>query len=462
MSLAPNGGGLQEETYRAASGDLTKFKNAEWAIQVERILQSAAFRHCQALRVLLKFLGEKVALGEADQLNEYSIAIDGLGKPTTYDARHDSTVRIQMGRLRRKLAEYYQSEGEHDLLRVGLPKGSFKLSFEEHLEPVNLAALSANLMKSTLVLKGFIILIVFLGIVSVFALAWGSYVTVRYSRLQKDTAQFRAMWTPELNQLWQPFLDGRRPLVLAITNPPFVEFKGFGVYREAGFVHWENIIHSPSVETIRKSLKSPDVGVSDFFTPGGEVNACFLIGELLGPRVPTLSLLRIGKLSWQQLADNNVLYVGPPGFFADQLIGMPVDLDFLNRGSGIRNLHPRAGEPSQFVDTATGTALTADGEYYALITHVPGPLGKYDVESFTGERAAARLGAVQWFTDATYARVLIQRMRKASGELPRYYQMVLKVKFKDGVPTETSFILHHELHPTGRVGLLTPEVSTSP
>src|SRR5689334_5541363 len=69
--------------------------------------------------------------GEADQLKEYSVGIDALGKPATYDPRHDSTVRIQVGRLRQKLAEYYRTEGKDDLLIVDLPKGRFKLTCED-------------------------------------------------------------------------------------------------------------------------------------------------------------------------------------------------------------------------------------------------------------------------------------------------------------------------------------------
>jgi hypothetical protein len=455
MSPILNGRELHEATRGARSVDSRKTESTELEVQVERILRSNTLRHSPALRTLLKFLVEKVISGEADQLKEYSVAIDGLGKPTSYDARQDSTVRIQMGRLRRELAEYYQTEGEHDRFRVELPKGSFKLRLEEHTLPANLAASPTGSTASTVPAKRWAgTAVLLLGSILVLALAWGSYVTFSYWRLEKSTALFRAMWTPELSQLWQPFLDERRPLILAITNPPFVEFKGFGVYREVGFTHWEGMIHTPSVEAIRKSLGNPDIGLNEFFSPGGEVNASFLIGELLGPRVPTLLLLRTQTLSWQQLADNSVIYIGPPIFFADQLMSMPVDLDFLNAGSGIRNLHPRAGEPSQFVDTTSGPELTADGEYYALITHVPGPLGRNDVESFTGERTAVRLGAVQWFTDAAYARTLINKMKKPSGELPRYYQVVLKVKFKDGVPTETSFIVYHELHP--HVGPPTP------
>ena len=65
-------------------------------------------------------------------------------------------------------------------------------------------------------------------------------------------------------------------------------------------------------------------------------------------------------------------------------------------------------------------------------------------------RTTGRLGAVQWFTDATHAAELVQKMKGRDGLLPRYYQVLLKVKFKDNVPIETAYVLHHELtvHPS--------------
>ena len=76
--------------------------------QIDRILHSDEFRSCEVLRRLLAYLAEKAASGEADQLKEYVIAIEGLGKPSSYDPQHHSAVRIQVGRLRQKLAEYYR------------------------------------------------------------------------------------------------------------------------------------------------------------------------------------------------------------------------------------------------------------------------------------------------------------------------------------------------------------------
>src|SRR5436309_319254 len=98
--------------------------------EIDRILESGIFRNSDALRRLLRFLADKMLAGEADQVKEYIVGIDGLGKPSTYDPRHDSTVRIQVGRLRQKLAEYYRTEGKHDPLVIDLPKGRFKLTCE--------------------------------------------------------------------------------------------------------------------------------------------------------------------------------------------------------------------------------------------------------------------------------------------------------------------------------------------
>src|SRR5438105_9914268 len=97
--------------------------------QVERILNSAALRNAEVLRRLLKFLAEKSLAGEADQLKEYSVGIDALGKPESYDPRQDSVVRIQIGRLRHKLSDYYLTEGKDDPIILDLPKGHFKLTW---------------------------------------------------------------------------------------------------------------------------------------------------------------------------------------------------------------------------------------------------------------------------------------------------------------------------------------------
>jgi hypothetical protein len=34
----------------------------------------------------------------------------------------------------------------------------------------------------------------------------------------------------------------------------------------------------------------------------------------------------------------------------------------------------------------------------------------------------------------------------AGGRMPRFYQVLLHIRFRDGVPTETKFVLGREMH----------------
>src|SRR5215831_16961971 len=103
--------------------------------QIDRILQSETFHSSVVLRRLLKFLADKTASGEADELKEYVIGIDALGKPPSYDPRQDAIVRLHIGRIRQKLGEYYRDEGKEDPVVIELPKGRFKLRWQVRPEP---------------------------------------------------------------------------------------------------------------------------------------------------------------------------------------------------------------------------------------------------------------------------------------------------------------------------------------
>src|SRR5882724_7522287 len=99
-------------------------------VQVKRILESKAFRTSEVHRNLLNYLAEKSLSGDADSLKEYTVGLDVFAKPSSYDPRQESVVRMHMARLRQKLAEYYRTEGAQDEMIVDLPKGGFKLTFE--------------------------------------------------------------------------------------------------------------------------------------------------------------------------------------------------------------------------------------------------------------------------------------------------------------------------------------------
>jgi len=403
--------------------------------QVERIVQSETLRSSEALRRLLRFLGEKSASGEADDLKEYTVGVDGLGRPVTYDPRHDAAARIQVGRLRQKLAEYYRTEGKDDAVIVEVPKGQFKLLCSVRPSIEVQGTPDTFWRKATL----------WVSICLLATIVWGGYSTVRLNNAAQQVAS--AEWSPTLQELWRPFVESNRPVVIMIADPLFVQFKGFGTYRELVLNTWDEVTASPTVASIRKILKDPEIERSSRYTGVSEANAAFLLGRSLATHVPHISLARSSEFSWSQLANNNVVYVGAERIIEGQLQSLPVRLEFMYDFAGVRNAHPQPGEPALYADPVATLANPPfeDGESYALVTRIPGPAGLGEMQAFTSNSAPARMAAVQLATSPEGAKDMAERLKTSGGQVPRYYQIVLRVKFKGGVPIDTSYVAHREL-----------------
>ena len=93
--------------------------------QLEKVLQSRTLQNSENLKAFLRFVVEKTLADEDVQLKEYTIATEVFGRKSDYDPRIDSVVRVQAGRLRTKLQEYYTVEGKNDQIVIDLPKGHY-------------------------------------------------------------------------------------------------------------------------------------------------------------------------------------------------------------------------------------------------------------------------------------------------------------------------------------------------
>ena len=73
--------------------------------QLGRILGSPEFQRSARLRDLLEYLVSETVEGRGDKIKAVSIAIDLYGRDENFDAQNDTIVRVEAGRLRRKLEE---------------------------------------------------------------------------------------------------------------------------------------------------------------------------------------------------------------------------------------------------------------------------------------------------------------------------------------------------------------------
>ncbi|MFY9674262.1 MAG: tetratricopeptide repeat protein [Terriglobales bacterium] len=98
--------------------------------ELQRILASPTFLNARRPSQFLRFIVDETLAGE-ERLKEYLIGVEVFDRPQDYDPKDDPVVRVEAGRLRKKLAEYYAGPGANDTLIIELPKGGYVPVFHE-------------------------------------------------------------------------------------------------------------------------------------------------------------------------------------------------------------------------------------------------------------------------------------------------------------------------------------------
>lgn len=92
---------------------------------LDRLVRSSAFAGSQRLQEFLVYVVEETLSGRSDDIRAKTIAMDVYGGTASEMARRENVVRVDAGRLRRKLAEYYAEDGRNEGIVFDLPKGGY-------------------------------------------------------------------------------------------------------------------------------------------------------------------------------------------------------------------------------------------------------------------------------------------------------------------------------------------------
>ena len=111
-----------------AAGNRTSASVKAIRKELDRVLGSQAFSSADRRARLLRFLVEERLSERAGSLKEAVIAMEVFDRGD-YDPALDSIVRVEMGRLRSRLTEYYSQAGRNSRVRIEIPKGSYEPTF---------------------------------------------------------------------------------------------------------------------------------------------------------------------------------------------------------------------------------------------------------------------------------------------------------------------------------------------
>jgi hypothetical protein len=394
--------------------------------QIDKIVASQALHSSESLCKLLRYIAHQALDHPGSPLKEYKIATEVFGRPTDFDPQMDSTIRVQAGRLRTKLAEYYISEGVEDLIIVELPKGTYIPSFHHRSsEGRNGHGTEAQALKDAADTNGWRTAFF---VASVLALAMAAIALILFVHKPADSALAGETEPPPaaFQIFWSPFVSGAQEPWVIFSNAAFVGRP------ETGLRYFDSQRDSRSL-------------IFDHYTGVGEVLAVHDLDDVFGSLRHHLRVKRGSLFSLDDAQNNNLIFVGSPSENLT-LLDIPGSKEFVFRrltsgprqgDLGIVNVHPKSGEPDTVVASPATAPLTED---YAIIALMPGLNPDRSIMILAGTTTFGTEGAVDFVSRPNSVADLLSHLSvQKIGEL-KSFEALLRVKVARGVPVETELV----------------------
>ncbi len=126
---------FEVETLEADSG-IHGLAEQDIRAALARISSWDGLARSERLRSFLEYLVEETLAGRGSDIKAKTIGMDAYGYTVDELESREGIVRVDAGRLRRKLADYYGDVGKEDAVRLSLPKGGYTPTFERIAQTV--------------------------------------------------------------------------------------------------------------------------------------------------------------------------------------------------------------------------------------------------------------------------------------------------------------------------------------
>jgi hypothetical protein len=401
-------------------------------VEIDRLVNSHTLHGSESLCKLLRYLADHAIRHPGVALKEYQIATEVFGRPSDFDPHLDSLVRVQAGRLRSKIAEYYASEGTADPILVELPKGTYALAFhpatassntilrDTHEAEEDKIAVSRRPSRAVLILS----ILLAISVASIVALVAGRTTPGRNPTVDDNAPSvFRVFW--------RAFTSG--------TDAPWV------IFSNGQFVGRPEI----GLRYFDPARDSRDT-ITDNYTGVGEVLAVYSLNQVFTQLHHQIRVKRGSLFSLDDAQNNNLIFVGSPVENLS-LLDLPSTHQFIfqRATSGARkgdiaivNVKPRADEPKMFFGSPSATPVLED---YAIVGLVPGMNSARSVLILAGTNTIGTQAAAEYVCRRDSLEQLLLRLSVSENGEMKPFEAVLHVKVARGVPVATELVALREV-----------------
>jgi hypothetical protein len=466
---------------------MSEISQAEKIYSLDRVLASTTLARSTQLREFLHFVGREIIDGREDQIKEYAIGVEALGRGKQFDPTTDPIVRVQAARLRQKLEEYYRREGSDDEILITLPKGhyipcfskktpsenEFRATLDSSSPPAEINATLSPAMTEpvessppvsstfpelmpqrsdspgVMILqsipqseKAQRIMIAAFSLASILLLVLWLFQRGKDERALPTNKGLSAesKIKDELGQLFATFLESNAPTILSFHVPPVITYE-----RNQPVPDLNDLTRQSA--TISKDpnwLANGSLQQRNSLTGIGELIGTFLLTQVFMQHGQKLEVKPATLLRRDDFRHANVIMLGGPR--QNEIFrGIQSNLNFnfpYDRPGRVINAQPQSGEQPIYDNSLDGEGTGVD---YAVISKLVDPVSGYQMLLFGGNSGISVEAGVRYFTNPLNAELILKRLKANSPRLPRAYQLVLKVTSKNAIPQSIEYVSHRAI-----------------
>jgi len=307
---------------------------------LRQVVESDTFRPAPVMRALLLYLWEH----QGQSISEYAIATEALGRAPDFDPKLDSTVRVQVARLRTKLKEFYETAGDAFPLRLTLPLGSHELRCIYQPPPEKAApSVFESVPRRHLWIGGAIV-------VALVILSGALMFQVHRLKASAPAA------SGPLPRFWQSFLMPGKSTTIVVPSPLYFFWPTQKVYVRdlsiSEFVDWQN---SPTVKGLSEKWGAPESAQT--YVGAMEMGAGVRLLQYLEQAGQEVRLTESRRFPAESFAAQNTIFLGMPrtaGYLNKMLERTNYYIAQVEPDI-VKSRNPRPGEQTEYREVAYST-----------------------------------------------------------------------------------------------------------
>lgn len=376
---------------------------------IGRVAASSHFRRSARLRDFLLYVGNQSLKEGCPEIHEQEIGAKVFGRSSSYDRSQDNIVRVNATELRKRIDQYFATEGAHETLILEIPRGGYKPIFHHRpLQAGGKSEIAPAPLFPTLIRPGNTIAVATSTPRNRISILWValciSLATVCVVQFQQNRSLRKALNTwdgkPALAAFWGDFLrfhqqtdvvlpDDSLSLITDLVHHPIA----LGDYLNRNYMRE---VQSSDLSPDRK-FDLDQVYSHNLVTFGGVRAAQQMLDQIPALSPTHLTLARY--YTADAIKRNNVILVGGKKanpwvhLFEDQM-NFITDFDNGRSQAFVSNRHPTPSEQARYEVSYDPNALVG----YSVIAYLPNPGGTGNAIILAGTDSDATDAAAEFLT----------------------------------------------------------------